>query len=167
MWQSHVEIKNYSLAYFNRIATLKVPYCWTFIKGGAHTRFADSLDVHASKNCVWAPSFTEVQWYGISNTAMWSNTQENNLWFLHGTVTHTNVTARGGDMPSSGIKHMYSWWMTGVATRDYDNTGVPWVPQSCSQPPSFVLISIKQGGLEMRLGAPVNLLTLTPRYTAF
>ena len=35
VWQSRVEIENYSLAYFNHIAVLKVPYCLTSIKGGA------------------------------------------------------------------------------------------------------------------------------------
>ena len=69
--------------------------------------------------------FTEVQQYGASNPAMRSNTRGNSLQFLHGTVTHTNLAARGGDMPSSGIKHMYKWWITGVATQDYDNTCVP------------------------------------------
>ena len=27
MWQSRVEIEDYSVAYFNRIAVFKVPYC--------------------------------------------------------------------------------------------------------------------------------------------
>ena len=36
MWQSRVEIKGYSIAYFNRIATFEVLYHRTFIKGGAH-----------------------------------------------------------------------------------------------------------------------------------
>ena len=101
-------------------------------KGGAHIRFVDLLDVHSYENHVWAP-FTEVQRYGASNPAMWSNRWGNNLGFLHWTVTHTNLTARGGDMPSPGIKHMYKWWITGVAIQDYGNTCVPWVPQSHSQ----------------------------------
>ena len=27
MWQSHVEIKGYSVAYFDRIAAFEAPYC--------------------------------------------------------------------------------------------------------------------------------------------
>ena len=63
--------------------------------------------------------------------------------FCMGLYTHTSVTARGGDMPSSGIKHVYKWWITGVATRDDDNTGIPWYHSLVPRPPSFVLISIK------------------------
>ena len=37
MCQSHVEIKGYSVKYFDRTVTFKVPYHLTFIKGGAHT----------------------------------------------------------------------------------------------------------------------------------
>ena len=33
--------------YFDRIAAFKVPYCRTFVKGRAHMRFVDSLDIHA------------------------------------------------------------------------------------------------------------------------
>ena len=67
MWQSHVEIEGYSVAYFNRIAVFKVPYRWTSVKGEAHMHF---VDLHASMEHVWAPPLTEVQWYGASNTAM-------------------------------------------------------------------------------------------------
>ena len=35
MWQSHVEIKDYSVMYFDCIPTFKMPYCQIFIKGGA------------------------------------------------------------------------------------------------------------------------------------
>ena len=41
-----------------------------FVKGGAHMYFIDSLDIHASTNCVWASPLMEVQRYGASNTAM-------------------------------------------------------------------------------------------------
>ena len=33
MWQSQVENKHYSLAYFNHITAFKVLYLWTLIKG--------------------------------------------------------------------------------------------------------------------------------------
>ena len=48
MWQSCVENEDYSVACFNRIAAFEAPYHRTFIKVGAHTRFVDSLDIHAS-----------------------------------------------------------------------------------------------------------------------
>ena len=70
MWQSHVEIEGYSIAYFDHIAAFEVPYYWTSGKGGAHMHFVDSLDIHASTKHVWAPPLTEVQQYGASNAAM-------------------------------------------------------------------------------------------------
>ena len=70
MWQSRVKIEGYSVAYFDRIAAFKVPYCWTSIKGRAHMRFLDLLDIHASTKHVWAPPLMEVQRYSASNTAM-------------------------------------------------------------------------------------------------
>ena len=36
MWQSHVEIKDYSVTYFDCIAAFETPYRWSSIKGGAH-----------------------------------------------------------------------------------------------------------------------------------
>ena len=36
MWQSRVEIKYYSVAYFDRITAFKAPYRWISVKGGAH-----------------------------------------------------------------------------------------------------------------------------------
>ena len=72
MWQSHVEIEGYSVMYFDHIATFKVLYRWTSVKGGAHTHFMDSLDVHAFMNRVWAPPLMEVQQYDTSNAAMQS-----------------------------------------------------------------------------------------------
>ena len=48
MWQSRVEIKGYSVVYFDHIAAFEVPYRRTSVKGGTHMRFVDSLDIHAS-----------------------------------------------------------------------------------------------------------------------
>ena len=70
MWQSRVEIEGYSVVYFVCIAAFKAPYHWTSIKGGAHTRFVDSLAIHASTKRVWAPPLMEVQRYGTLNAAM-------------------------------------------------------------------------------------------------
>ena len=72
MWQSRVEIKDYSVAYFDCIAAFEVPYCWTSIKGGAHTCFVDAWISNNSTNCIWALPLTEVHQYGTLNTAMWS-----------------------------------------------------------------------------------------------
>ena len=38
MWQSRVEIKHYSVAYFARIAVFEALQRGTSVKGGAHTR---------------------------------------------------------------------------------------------------------------------------------
>ena len=70
MWKSRVEIEGYSVPYFDHIATFEALYRWTSVKGGAHMRFVDWLDIHVSTLHVWVPPLTEVQWYGASNTAM-------------------------------------------------------------------------------------------------
>ena len=60
MWQSCVEIEGYSVAYFDCITAFEAPYRWTSIKGVAHMRFIDSLDIHVSTKYVWTPPLTEV-----------------------------------------------------------------------------------------------------------
>ena len=72
MWQSHVEIDGYSIAYFDRIAVFEVPYRWTSVKGSAHMCFVDAWISNKSTKHIWAPPLTEVQEYGASNTAMQS-----------------------------------------------------------------------------------------------
>ena len=42
MWQSHVEIEGYSVAYFDRIAAFEAPYRLTAVKGRAHMCFVDA-----------------------------------------------------------------------------------------------------------------------------
>ena len=42
MWQSHVEIEGYSVAYFDLIVVFEALYCWTSVKGGAHMCFVDA-----------------------------------------------------------------------------------------------------------------------------
>ena len=37
LWQSHVEIEDYSVMFFNHTAVFEVSYCSTSIKGGGHT----------------------------------------------------------------------------------------------------------------------------------
>ena len=41
-WQSHVEIEDYSIAYFDRITVFEALHCRTSVKGGAHTCFIDT-----------------------------------------------------------------------------------------------------------------------------
>ena len=48
MWQSCVEIKGYSVAYFDHIAVFEAPYRWTSVKGGAYMHFVGLLNIHAS-----------------------------------------------------------------------------------------------------------------------
>ena len=71
MWQSRVEIEDYSVVYFNRIVAFEVPYRWTSVKGGAHTRFIDVWISHESTKHVWALPLTEAQQYGASKATMW------------------------------------------------------------------------------------------------
>ena len=60
MWQSHVEIEGYSVAYFDRIVVFEAPYRWTSAKGGAHTRFVDAWISNEPMKLVWVPPLTEV-----------------------------------------------------------------------------------------------------------
>ena len=55
MWQSCVEIEGYSVVYLDRIAAFKAPYRWTSVKGGAHMRFVDLLDIHATTKRAYEP----------------------------------------------------------------------------------------------------------------
>ena len=48
VWQSRVEIEDYSIVYFDCVAAFKVPYHRTSVEGEAHMRFIGSLDIHAS-----------------------------------------------------------------------------------------------------------------------
>ena len=60
----------YFVVYFEHIAAFETLYHWTSVKGGAHTRFIDLLDIHASTKLIWSPTLTEVQRYGTSKAAM-------------------------------------------------------------------------------------------------
>ena len=46
MWQSYVEINDYSVIYFNHVAAFKAVYHRTSVKGEAHMHFVvDKLDI--------------------------------------------------------------------------------------------------------------------------
>ena len=70
MWESRVEIEDYSGAYLDCIATFKVLYHWTSAEGGAHTQFVDVWISNKSMKRLWAPPLTKVQRYGASNAVM-------------------------------------------------------------------------------------------------
>ena len=48
VWQSRVEIEDYSIVHFDHITAFKALYRRTSDKGGPHTHFVDSLAIHAS-----------------------------------------------------------------------------------------------------------------------
>ena len=79
MWQSRVEIKGYSVVYFDQIAGFEEPYQWTFVKGGAHTRFIDVWTSNESTKQVWAPPFMEVH-RNFSNTVLQMQRCNQNIW---------------------------------------------------------------------------------------
>ena len=60
MWQSRVEIKHYSIAYFDRIAGFEALYRRTSVKGGAHMRCVNVASIDEFTQRVWAPPLTEV-----------------------------------------------------------------------------------------------------------
>ena len=88
MWQSPVEIKGYSVAYFDRITVFEVPFRWTSIKGGAHMCFEDAWTSNESMKSIWATPLTEVDTV-LRRQHCDRNMQRNNLWFLQGTATYT------------------------------------------------------------------------------
>ena len=52
MWQSQVEIKHYSIAYFDHVTVLQVLKCKTSVKGGAHTCCVNVVSIHEFTHCV-------------------------------------------------------------------------------------------------------------------
>ena len=69
MWQSHVEIEDYSVGYFEY-------YSGTELQG----RPGLIRTLHAFVKRVWAPPLVEVQWYSISDVAMHPKMQQNIFW---------------------------------------------------------------------------------------
>ena len=84
MWQSRVEIKYYSIAYFDCVTAFKAPYLWTSVKGGAQTCCVNAASIDAITHRVWAPPLRQtVQYPVISDGLM--NKQAINLWsWVHG-----------------------------------------------------------------------------------
>ena len=57
---SEIQLDGYSVAYFNCITTPEAPYCGTVIKGAAHMRFINIVDIYTSTKPVWVPTLTVV-----------------------------------------------------------------------------------------------------------
>ena len=93
MWQSHVEIEGYSVAYFDRIVAFGAPYHWISVKGGAHTRFVDSWDIHTSTKHIWAPPLTKFSDTALQTQPCDRSTWRNNFRFLRGTATYVISTS--------------------------------------------------------------------------
>ena len=108
MWQSHVKIKGYSVAYFNHIAVFEAPLCCISVKGGAHMHPVDLLDIHASMKHIWALPLMEVQRYSASTQQSDRNMWQNNLWFLHRTVTYTSYMILVPIDPISDLYTLYT-----------------------------------------------------------
>ena len=49
MWQSRVEIKHYSVAYFNHTAAFEALERRTSVKGGAHTHYVNTYHVYTAR----------------------------------------------------------------------------------------------------------------------
>ena len=48
MWQSQVEIKDYSVAYFDHVTAFVALYRSISVKGGAHTRYVELSGIDAA-----------------------------------------------------------------------------------------------------------------------
>ena len=52
VWQSQVEIKHYSVAYFDHITALQMLKCRTLAKGGARICCINVVSIHEFTHCV-------------------------------------------------------------------------------------------------------------------
>lgn len=73
MWQSHIEIEDYSVAYFNYIATFEAPYCWLTVWTFIHPQSVHEPHPQQKLNGT-ALQTQQCNW----------NTWQNNLQFIHG-----------------------------------------------------------------------------------
>ena len=81
MWQSRVQIENYTIVYFDCIAAFKVMYHWAYT---LH-RLIRSSCIH--KACM----SSALKFSDMSLQTQWcdQNIWQNNLWFLHWIITWT------------------------------------------------------------------------------
>ena len=87
MWQSHVEIEDYSVAYFDHIAAI---YHETSIKGRAHSHFVDSLESYEA--CMSpTPNRSTAIWYFERSDVIEIH---DGLYNIHKTATLFNYLQR-------------------------------------------------------------------------
>ena len=70
VWQSWVEIKHYSVAYFYHVTALQVLKHRTLVKGGARMCCVNVVSIHKFTHCVRAPPLMEVLHYSAPNTVI-------------------------------------------------------------------------------------------------
>ena len=82
MGQLCIEITDYSVFVFDHIVAFNALYCWTSIKGGAHTCCVNVLIIHSAYmlhglvryshiyEARMNPALMEFQWYGVLNAMM-------------------------------------------------------------------------------------------------
>ena len=70
VWQSWVEIKHYSVAYFDHVTALQVLKCRTLDKGGARMCCVNVVSIHKFTHCVRAPPLMGVLCYSALNTVI-------------------------------------------------------------------------------------------------
>ena len=76
--------QRYSIVYFDHIATFRVLYHWTHVKGGAHLHW---IFMHLQTMC--EPHSEQKLSDSVLNTKQWLNIWHNSLQLLHRTVTYT------------------------------------------------------------------------------
>ena len=94
MWQSRLEIEGYSVVYFEHITAFEAQYCLTSIKGMAHTRFVDLLDIHASTKHVRSPT--------LNRSSAIRHFKCSNAIEIRNRITFDFYT---------GLPHIHSLWM--------------------------------------------------------
>ena len=52
MWQSQIEIKHYSISYFDCITVFEVLYRRSSVKGEAHTHYVNVVSIHELNQCI-------------------------------------------------------------------------------------------------------------------
>ena len=72
MWQSWVEIKHYSVAYFDRVTyhVQNAVVLKLLLRVGLIRNYVDLAGIHAPTLCIRAPPLTKVPCDSVSNTVM-------------------------------------------------------------------------------------------------
>ena len=94
-WQSHVEIKDDSIVYFDCTTVLETLYCWTSVKGRVHMHFVDSSDILTSTNHIQALNESSAVQH-FDQRCNW-NTRQNNYTGLSHINSHVPYTLNSGN----------------------------------------------------------------------